>query len=103
MVAGPITIKSEHAEVAGSTARLRSAALATHLIQNQSGALGVLEQIAPVKASDISIDDQGRVIVDNDAFASALRKSIDLGTAADNHGCGLGCAAEPGDIAARPE
>jgi hypothetical protein len=90
--ASPIIITSKNAEVAGSEARITSPALATHLIQNQGAALDVLHQVAPVNASDISVDQQGRVVISNANFANTLQSRINAGSAADNHGCGAGCA-----------
>ena len=93
MAAGPVTIKSENMEIVGSTAALTSSALATHLIQTPADALQLLGQVAPVNVSDISIDDQGRVVVDNPAFASALQQSIDAALEKDNGICGFKCSA----------
>lgn len=89
---GPIIIRSNNAEVAGSKAVITSPALATHLIQNQAAALDVLHQVAPVNASDISVDEQGRVVISNANFANTLGSRMKLGAAADNHGCGVGCS-----------
>jgi hypothetical protein len=94
--APPIIIKAKDAEIAGSETRITSPALATHLIQNQPAALDVLHQVAPVNASDISVDEKGRVVIANANFASALQSRISAGAAADNHGCGVGCSRPAG-------
>ena len=91
MGVAPIIIKAKNAEVAGSETKITSSALATHLIQNPKAALDVLHQVAPVSASEISVDEKGRVVISNAKFASALQARIRAGAAADNHGCGVGC------------
>ncbi len=55
------------------TVAIRSPELRNELIQHQSEAVRALtEQIAPIQLEHISIDDQGRVVITDAAFAAVL-------------------------------
>lgn len=67
-------INVEMASKTGKDARnllLKSNELVTELISNHAEAIKELSAMAPIKASDISVDENGFIVIKNEAFAKA--------------------------------
>lgn len=84
---------------------VRNASLTSALIKKPEAALALLNMVAPVQLDDISIDERGSVMVENEAFIKAIRAIPGMvtrpgGIEANNGLCGAGCGAEA--IAAKP-
>jgi hypothetical protein len=71
--------------------------LVNALVQSQADALQLLSsEVSPVKLEEISIDSEGRVVIDNSNFAQTLRNMINTtsqtsGLSSKNTICGLHC------------
>ena len=72
--------------------------LVNALVQNQAEALQLLSsEVSPVKLEEISIDSEGRVVIDNLNFAQTLRNKLNTasqasGLSGNNNGvCGFSC------------
>jgi hypothetical protein len=101
----PIIVKPH--EIAAPPPRavtVRNSSLTNALVHQQEAALSLLNMIAPIQLDDVSIDERGNVLIENDAFIKAIRALpgiVKPGEAeAGNFICGLGCGADSlGDIA----
>jgi hypothetical protein len=92
----------------GKTVSIESPSLVNGLIQDQKGAVALLNQSgANVKLSDISVDTSGRVVISNPNLHKTLTDQVltDRLRAAEGNGvCGAGCggakdlAAETGAV-----
>jgi hypothetical protein len=107
----PIIVKPH--EIAAPPPRgvtVRNASLTNALVHKPEAALALLSMVAPVALDDVSIDERGSVIIENDAFIKAIRTIPGVvtkpgGLEANNGLCGAGCGAEaigmrPADLAA---
>ena len=86
--------KDINLKLSGDRVGIESNGLVNALIHRQDAAINLLKkQIAPIRVADISIAENGKVVVDNAGFKSALKKKISDPSNKDmlNIGCGLGC------------
>ena len=106
-----INIQPAHiTEPAAGTVVLDNPVLRNLLVQNPAAAQHWLaSKVAPVNASSITIDDQGRVVIADKAFAAAIAQKALAGgaaaagdTACSNGACGavnqFGGISELGDL-----
>jgi hypothetical protein len=101
----PIIVKPH--EIAAPPPRavtVRNSSLTNALVHQPDAALALLNMIAPVHLDDVSIDERGNVLIENEGFIKAIRAVpgfVKPGEAeAGNIVCGVGCGAENlGDIA----
>jgi hypothetical protein len=102
----PIIVKPHEISVPPPRAvTVRNASLTNALVQKPEAALALLNMVAPVQLTDVSIDERGSVTIENDGFIKAMRAipgvvSRPGGLEANNGLCGAGCGAEA--ITARP-
>lgn len=85
----PVRIRPQDVQVS-----LTSPELVNALIRNREEALRFLsDEVAPVDISDVSVDVEGRVIIENPQFLRALQEqSRDVDPQALlNYICGFGC------------
>ena len=96
----PIIVKSH--EITAPPPRgvtVRNASLTNALVHKPEAALALLNLVAPVQLDDVSIDERGSVIIENEAFIKAIRAIPGVvtrpgGLDANNGICGAGCGAE---------
>lgn len=96
---GPVRIQPTDVDVPPSDrVAIRNTALANNLMKNPQEALDLLSKVAPVKMEDIELDESGRVVVTNAAFARGLGRLGQGGGArpgiaesASNGVCGVRC------------
>lgn len=107
----PIIVKPH--EIAAPPPRgvtVRNASLVNALVHKPDAALALLNMVAPIELDDVSIDERGGVIIENDAFIKAIRTIPGIVTRpgeleANNGLCGAGCGTQaigmrPADLAA---
>jgi len=72
---------------------IASSSLVEGLIRDQRKTLDLLGKVSPLSVDDISVDSEGRVVIDNPEFAQRLAHGLERAGAAEaNNGiCGLGC------------
>jgi len=69
-----------------------NADLANALVRDKTEALKLLASIAPVKATQVGIDDRGRVVIHDAVFAQKMATRLrGPGPVADNGICGFKC------------
>lgn len=75
-------------------ASVKNSALATALVKDTDEAVKLISENAPsVSVSEISIDDCGRIVIDNDEFKGFVNDMISNPVGAVGQGiCGYGCA-----------
>ena len=72
----PVEITQKDVSFSGEKVILNSQALAEDLVADEAGTIEFLtNQVAPIRASDISIGTDGRVSIDNAGFVDKLRMS----------------------------
>jgi hypothetical protein len=95
----PIIVKSHEVAVPPPRAvTVRNASLSNALVRKPDEALALLNMVAPVQLEDISIDERGSVLIENEEFIKAIRAIPGAVTkpelAAGNFICGAGCGVE---------
>lgn len=81
-----VTRASRHGKN-GEELALQSSQLITALIQEPNTTLAELSAIAPLAVSDISIDDDGTIIIGNKAFADSYFASPKTQSLMSNSNC----------------
>lgn len=102
-----VAVKKSEIEISGATTHIKSHALVDALIQDKADTVaGLSNLVAPLDPKSLHVDNQGRLQINDAAFAKALAGRLSgKGALADNGVCnGGGCAAAHGITAAsRPE
>jgi hypothetical protein len=89
-----IQIPKGDIEVLGSAVKIRNHQLVNHLIENQHQAVAVLSTASPISVKDLHVDTTGAVIIDNQAYAVAMKNALSTlpaNSVMDNGACGAGC------------
>jgi hypothetical protein len=99
----PIIVKPNEVAIPPPRAvTVRNASLSNALVRKPDEALTLLNMVAPVRLEDISIDERGSVLIENEEFIRAIRAIPGAvtkpGLAAGNFICGAGCGKEEVNI-----
>lgn len=95
-----VNIKSAEIDAStGTEVIINNNSLLNAIVQNNEDALQFLrDQVGPVYMADLSVDNQGRVVIKNKAFAQQMQKKLSgggIGAAGSvtlgGWGCGGGC------------
>jgi len=93
----PSTVTISSADVSSGpkdTVVVTSPGLVNALVRNSAGTLSDLSAVSQLDLDSISIDEAGRVVIADKAFAAQLRADVDPATNKINEigqGCGVGC------------
>ena len=92
-MAGVETTGGDFSISGSGTASVHSGELATALVRDSAAALSLIHEAVPsVAIEEISIDDCGRVVIDNEDFRRYVRDLIANPVGAVSQGiCGYGC------------
>ena len=99
------SVKNSEIHVAGGTTRITSPALVDALVQDKADTVaGLHKLVAPFDASQMHVDQFGRVVVNDPNFTKVMTQRLAAssggGPLADNGVCNGGACAKPGGISA---
>lgn len=92
----PIQVQAKDIDVEGpDSVALRSPGLAYELTFHPQEALELLSEVSPINLANITLDENGRVVVQDAEFVAKLRDKVGgqnlINLEANNGVCGFGC------------